>query len=139
MITSTVDRSDDAGPAAPSPQVASQSRPRTAQAPDVGPAGPAPRRPPSHDGVSRLLLRGDLRAPQGPQLAGQLQEFVSGQTTTLQVDLSSVLHVDAAVARLILRHAWRLEKDQRSLLLIHAAPKVRRVLAWSGAGYLIVR
>ena len=139
MITSTVDRSEDAGLAAPSPQVASQSRPRTAQAPDVGPAGPAPRRPPSHDGVSRLLLCGDLTAPQGPQLAWQLEEFASIRATTLQVDMSSVTHVDAAIARLILRHAWRLEKDQRSLLLIHAAPKVRRVLAWSGAGYLIIR
>ena len=139
MITSTVDRSEDAGLAAPSPQVASQSRPRTAQVPDVGPAGPDPRRPPSHDGVSRLLLRGDLTAPQGPQLACQLEEFASSRATTLPVDMSSVTHVDAAIARLILRHAWRLEKDQRSLLLIHVAPKVRRVLGWSGAGYLIVR
>ena len=139
MITSTVDRSDDAGEVTPSPQVASLPQPRTAQAPDVGPAGPAPRRPPSHDGVSRLLLRGDLTAPQGPQLACQLEEFTSGRGTTLQVDMSSVTHVDAAIARLILRHAWRLEKDQRSLLLVHAAPKVRRVLGWYGAGYLIVR
>ena len=139
MITSTVDRSDDAGEVTPSPQVASLPQPRTAQAPDVGPAGPASRRPPSHDGVSRLLLRGDLTAPPGPQLAFQLEEFASGQDTDLQVDLSSVTHVDAAIARLILRHAWRLEKDQRSLFLVHAAPKVRRTLGWYGAGYLIVR
>ena len=139
MITSTVDRSDNAGPAAPSPQVASLPRPRTVQAQDNGPVGPAPRRPPSHDGVSRLLLRGDLTAPQGPQLAWQLEEFASGRATTLQVDMSSVTHMDAAIARLILRHAWRLEKDQRSLLLTNAAPKVRRVLGWYGAGYLIVR
>ena len=139
MITSTVDRSDDAGEVTPSPQVTSLPQPRTAQAPDVGPAGPAPRRPPSHDGVSRLLLRGDLTAPQGPQLACQLEEFASGRGTTLQVDMSSVTHVDAAIARLILRHAWRLEKDQRSLFLVHAAPKVRRTLGWYGAGYLIVR
>ena len=139
MITSTVHRSNDAGEVTPSPQVASLPQPRTAQAPDVGPAGPAPRHPPSHDGVSRLLLRGDLTAPQGPQLAFQLEEFASGQDTDLQVDLSSVTHVDAAIARLILRHAWRLEKDQRSLFLVHAAPKVRRTLGWYGAGYLIVR
>ena len=139
MITSTVDSSDDAGLTAPSPQVAGLPRPRTAHSPDVGPAGPAPRRTPSHNGVSRLLLRGDLTAPQGPQLAGQLQELASGGATTLQVDMSYVTHVDAAIARLILRHAWRLEKDQRSLLLIHAAPKVRRVLGWYGADYLIVR
>ena len=136
MITSTVDSSDDAGLAAPSPQVASLPRPRTAHAPDVGPAGPAPHRPPSHDGVSRLLLRGDLTAP---QLAWQLKEFASGRATTLQVDMSSVTHLDAATARLILRQAWRLEKDQRSLLLIHAAPKVRRVLGWYGADHLVVR
>ena len=139
MITSTVDRSDNAGPAAPSPQVESLPRPRTVQAQDNGPVGPAPRRPPSHDGVSRLLLRGDLTAPQGPQLAWQLEEFASGRATTLQVDMSSVTHMDAAIARLILRHAWRLEKDQRSLLLTNAAPKVRRVLGWYGAGYLIGR
>ena len=139
MITSTVDRSDVAGIAAPSPQVARLPQPRTAQAPDIGPAGPAPRRPPSHDGVSRLLLRGDLTAPQGPQLVCQLEEFASGRATTLQVDMSSVTHVDAAIARLILRQAWRLEKDQRSLLLTNAAPKVRSVLGWYGAGYLIVR
>ena len=139
MITSTVDRSDVAGIAAPSPQVARLPRPRTAQAPDIGPAGPAPRRSPSHDGVSRLLLRGDLTAPQRPQLALQLEEFASGRATALQVDMSSVTHMDAATARLILRHAWRLEKDQRSLLLTNAAPKVRRVLGWYGAGYLIVR
>ena len=139
MITTTVDRSEDAGPAAPSLQVARLPRPHTAQAPDVGPAAPAPRRPPSYDGVSRLLLRGELTAPQGPQLARQLEELASGQATTLQVDMSSVTHMDAAIARLILRHAWRLEKDQRSLLLIHAAPKVRRVLAWYGAKYLMSR
>ena len=139
MITSTVDRSDDEGPAALSPQVAGLPRPRTAQAPDIGPVGPAPRRPPSHDGVSRLLLRGALTAPQGPQLALQLEEFASGRATALQVDMSSVTHMDAATARLILHHAWRLEKDQRSLLLTNAAPKVRRVLGWYGAGYLIVR
>ena len=139
MITSTVDRSDDAGLAAPSPQVAGLPQPRTAQAPDVVPVGPAPRRPPSHGGVSRLLLRGDLTAPQGPQLACQLEDFASGRATTLHVDMSSVTRVDAATARLILRHAWRLEKDQRSLLLIHAARKVRRVLGWYGADYLVVR
>ena len=139
MITSTVDRSDDAEEVTLSPQVTGLPQPRNAQAPDVGPAGPAPRRPPSHDGVSRLLLRGDLTAPRGPQLAWQLQEFASGRDTTLQVYMSSVTHVDAAIARLILRHAWRLEKDQRSLLLVHAAPKVRRALGWYGAGYLIVR
>ena len=139
MITSTVDRSDDAGLAAPSPQVSSLPQPRTAQAPDIGPAGPAPGRPPSHDGVSRLLLRGDLTAPQGPQLASQLEDFASGRATTLQVDMSSVTHMDAAIARLILRHAWRLEKDRRSLLLTNAAPKVRRVLGWYGASYLVVR
>ena len=139
MITSTVDRSDDAGEVTLAPQVTNLPEPRTAQAPDVDTAGPAPRRPPSHDGVSRLLLRGDLTAPQGPQLAEQLEEFASGRDTTLQVDMSSVTHVDAAIARLILRHAWRLEKDQRSLLLVHAGPKVRRALGWYGAGYLIVR
>ena len=136
MITSTVDRSNDAGEVTPSPQVTSLPQPRTAQAPDVGPAGPAPRRPPSHAGVSRLLLRGDLTAP---QLAWQLEQFASGRATTLQVDMSSVTHTDAAIARLILRQAWRLEKDQRSLLLIHAAPKVRRMLGWYGADHLVVR
>ena len=139
MITSTVDRSDDGGEVTLAPQVTNLPEPRTAQAPDVDTAGPAPRRPPSHDGVSRLLLRGDLTAPQGPQLAEQLEEFASGRDTTLQVDMSSVTHVDAAIARLLLRHAWRLERDQRSLLLFHAAPKVRRALGWYGARYLIVR
>lgn len=137
-MTTTLDRPAEEGRPAPPPQT---GRPESARAtvPRRGlPAAPV-HRPLPHEGISLVAVRGDLSASDGPRLARELQDLAASGARTLHVDLTAVTYVDGVIARLFLSHAWRLEKDSRGLLLTHVAPKVRRMLRWYGADYLVVR
>lgn len=89
------------------------------------------------DGTALLALRGDLRRSDGPRIARLLDEHVASGARIVYVDMAAVGYVDAAIARLLLITAWRLEKDRRRLLVVRADRRVRRMLQWAGADYLM--
>ena len=109
--------------------------PEAAPAVPTGAPTPAPARPPAH----RLALTGALSRSDAAWLAERLEELVGSGARTVEVDLSQVPAIDAAVARLLLRTSWHLGDPHRALLLLHPQPQVRRVLRFYGAGGLVVR
>lgn len=89
--------------------------------------------------MRKLALRGSLSLSDRSRLASELEDLVASGARTVHLDLSAVTHVDDHIARLFLSTSWRLEKDNRMLMLVGVQPKVRRMIKWHGAGHLIVR
>ena len=137
LLTSAPEQSVDV------PQQAAGVEPaRTA--PGAVPPSPAPparalARPPAPPLVRRLALSGGLSRADVAGLEPQLHELVRSGARTVEVDLSRVPSMDAAVARLLLRTSWRLGDPERALVLLHPTSQVRRVLRFVGAGGLVVR
>lgn len=117
-------------PAAAPPAAAPPAAAAASTASPVRPPLPAAR---------RLVLSGALSRADAAELEARLADLVRGGARTVEVDLSRVPTMDAAVARLLLRTSWRLGDPARALLLLHPTPQVRRVLRFSGAGHLVVR
>ena len=115
------------------------------QAAGVEPASTAPppaarpTAPPVRPLVRRLALSGDLDRADVAELEPQLHELVRSGARTVELDLSRVRSMDAAVARLLLRTSWRLGDPERALVLLSPQRQVRRVLRFVGAGPLVVR
>lgn len=109
---------------------------RTAPVPgQQSPAVPAPASAP----VTRLVLTGALTSADADWLAPRLDALAATTASTVEVDLSGVETVDAAVARLLLRTSWRLGDPGRTLQLVHPRRQVHRVLRFVGAGHLVLR
>ena len=131
----------------PSADVPQQVAPTAAAAPPAPPpAAPAPAAPvrartaaPAPPTVRRLVLTGTLSKADTAELGTTLEELVATGARTVEVDLSQVDAIDAAVARLLLRTSWHLGDPSRSLVLLHPQRQVRRVLRFYGAGGLVVR
>ena len=103
---------------------------RTAPLPAVSPP-----RPPAR----RLVLRGVLSRADTAELEPRLEALAHSGARDVEVDLSRVETMDAAVARMLLRTSWRLGDPDRALVLLHPSRQVRRVLRFYGAGHLVVR
>ncbi len=87
----------------------------------------------------RIALSGDLARAAVAELEPQLHELVHSGARTVEVDLTRVGSMDAAVARLLLRTSWRLGDPDQALVLLEPPAQVRRVLRFVGAGGLVVR
>ena len=117
------------------PPQAAPVEPTRAAPPATPPVAAAPPRP----AVRRLVLTDALTRADVAELEPRLDELVHSGARTVEVDLSRVRSIDAAVARLLLRTSWHLGDPERALLLLHPQPQVRRVLRFYGAAGLVVR
>lgn len=113
--------------------------PEQRPAPATASTAPARRATPAPPAVRSLPLSGELSKADVSRLEPELEQLVATGARTVEVDLSRVSHMDAAVARLLLRTSWRLGDPARALLLRHPRPQVRRVLRWYGAAGLVAR
>jgi anti-anti-sigma regulatory factor len=125
----------------PRPTDATEALPQQSVPDAERPAAPvrAQARPPAPPAVHSLVLTGTLSRADTPWLEEQLDDARATGARTIEVDVSQVPAMHTAVARLLLRTAWRLGDPQRRLVLLHPRPAVLRVLRFCGAAHLVQR
>ena len=83
-----------------------------------------------HDGISRVVVYGELDIATVPRLRDALDEAVNGEAVTVTLDLSAISFIDSTGLHLLLSRAQADDPDRK--LRVIASEAVRRVVDLAG-------